>query len=178
MQVFWRKGYEGASLSDLTKAMGLNRPSVYAAFGDKEELFRKALDRYMAGHESYLIEALNRPGARAVAEELLLGAADSMCGNGGKPVGCLLVQGGLAVGRQEESVRRELISRRQANEAAIRERMQRAKEQGDLPAGADPAALARYIATVSQGMAVQASSGASRDQLREVAKTALRAWPE
>jgi AcrR family transcriptional regulator len=178
LRVFWRKGYEGASLAELTKAMGINRPSLYAAYGDKEALFREALDRYAGQMEGYMREALARPTAREVAESLLLGAADSMCGTGGNPAGCLLVQGGLAVGREDESVRRELVARRQANEAAIRERMQRAKKQGDLPAGADPVALARYIATVSQGMAVQAASGVRRDQLREIARTALRAWPK
>ncbi len=76
LQVFWRKGYEGASLSDLTKAMGINRPSLYAAFGDKEALFRKALDRYTDGPAAYVREALHQPTARAVAERLLRGAAD------------------------------------------------------------------------------------------------------
>ncbi len=178
LQVFWRKGYKGASLSDLTKAMGINRPSMYAAFGDKEELFRKALVRYVNGREGYLFEALKLPTARAVAERLLLGAADSMCGGEGNPAGCLLVQGGLAVGDEDESIRRELISRRRANEAIVRRRLQRAKREEDLAPTSDPAVLARYIATISQGIAVQAASGASRDQLREVAKTALRAWPK
>jgi len=126
----------------------------------------------------YLREALALPKAREVAEKLLLGAADSMCGGQGNPAGCLLVQGGLAVGDEDESIRRELISRRRANEAMVRRRLQRAKREEDLPPTSDPAALARYIATVSQGMAVQAASGASRDQLREVAETALKAWPK
>jgi len=178
LRVFWRKGYEGASLAELTKAMGINRPSLYAAYGDKPALFRKALDRYAGEMGGYLREALARPKAREVAEKLLLGAADSMCGGQGNPAGCLLVQGGLAVGDEDESIRRELISRRRANEAMVRRRLQRAKREEDLPPTSDPAALARYIATVSQGMAVQAASGASRDQLREVAETALKAWPK
>src|SRR5580658_9387337 len=74
--VFWRKGYEGTSVSDLTKAVGVNRPSLYAAFGDKETLFRKALDRYLKGPAAYTQDALREPTARAVAERLLLGAAD------------------------------------------------------------------------------------------------------
>src|SRR5439155_18551737 len=76
LQVFWRKGYEGASLSDLTQAMGINRPSLYAAFGDKETLFRKALDRYAEGPAAYVGEALKRPTARTVTEKLLRGAAE------------------------------------------------------------------------------------------------------
>src|SRR6202140_4309582 len=76
LHVFWRKGYEGASLSDLTKAAGVNRPSLYAAFGDKEALFHKALDRYLSGPAAYTQEALKEPTARAVVERLLRGAAD------------------------------------------------------------------------------------------------------
>jgi len=176
LRVFWRKGYEGASLSDLTTAMGINRPSLYAAFGDKEALFRKALDRYMTEQACYVQEALNEPTARAFAERLLLGAAENMCGTG-NPSGCLLVQGAIASGGEADPVRRELISRRKAGETAIRQRLKRAKAEGDLPAGSDPATLARYLATVTQGMAVQAASGASRNDLRRVAETALRALP-
>jgi AcrR family transcriptional regulator len=176
MQVFWRKGYEGASLSDLTKAMGINRPSLYAAFGDKEALFRKAVDRYVQAQESYLQQALNQPTARAVAERLLLGAVEQMCA-AHCPSGCLLVQGALATGETADSVRRELISRRKQLEGAIRRRLQRAKREDDLPTRSDPASLARYLATVNEGMAVQAAGGASRNELRRVAKLALRVWP-
>ncbi|SRR6266498_1734343 len=176
LRVFWRKGYEGAPLSDLTRAMGINRPSLYAAFGDKEALFRKALDRYMNAHACYVQGALKEPTARAFAERLLLGAAESMCGSG-NPSGCLLVQGALASGREADPVRRELVSRRKAGETAVRQRLKRAKAEGDLPSSSDPAALARYLATVTQGMAVQAASGASQNDLRRVAETALRALP-
>ena len=174
LRVFWRKGYQGASLSDLTKAMGINRPSLYGAFGDKEALFRKVLDRYMNAQACYMQEALTQSTARACVERLLLGSVESMCGSG-NPSGCLLVQGALASGEEADPIRRELISRRQAGETAIRRRLKRAKAEGDLPAGSDPATIARYLATVSQGMAVQAASGASRNDLRLVAETALRA---
>jgi AcrR family transcriptional regulator len=173
--VFWRKGYEGASLSNLTRAMGINRPSLYAAFGDKETLFRKALDRYLNSRASDVETALKEPTARAFVERVLLDAAESLR-SPGHPAGCLLVQGALASGEGAEPVRRELIARRNAGEAIIRERLRRAKAEGDLPAGSDPATLARYLATVTQGMAVQAASGASKNDLRRVAKTALQAW--
>jgi AcrR family transcriptional regulator len=176
VRVFWRKGYEGASLSDLTKAMRINRPSLYAAFGDKEALFRKALDRYMNSEACYVQEALKETTARGFAERLLLSAAESMCRTG-NPSGCLLVQGALASGEEAAPVRRELISRRKGGEALIRERLKRAKVEGDLPVGSDPATLARYLATVTQGMAVQAAGGASRNDLRRIAETALSAWP-
>ena len=176
VRVFWRKGYEGASLSALTKAMGINRPSLYAAFGDKKDLFRKALDRYAEGPARYLREALSQPTARAVVERLLHAAACRQADRHG-PRGCLLVQGALACGDAAESARRELNARRAAAETAIRRRLERAKREGDLPAGSHPAHLARYLATIMQGMAVQAAGGATRGELRRVVETALRGWP-
>src|SRR5438067_12523953 len=177
LEVFWRKGYEGASLSDLTKAMRINRPSLYAAFGDKEHLFRRALDRYAAGPAAYACEALKEPTARAVVERLLYSTVDAM-GDSRNPRGCLLVQGALACGDDASSVRRELSSRREAGEEALKQRLKRAKSEGDLPLDSDPVALARYVATITQGMAVQAASGADRAELRKIVDVALRAWPK
>jgi AcrR family transcriptional regulator len=176
LEVFWRKGYEGTSLSDLTEAMGINRPSLYAAFGSKEGLFRKALDRYAEGPAAYVGQALNEPTARAVAERLLGGAADRLT-DPGNPRGCLAVQAALVCGETADSIRQELIARRAAVQSALRERFERAVAEGDLPAGVACADLARYLVTVLHGMAVQAASGASREELRRVAEMALRAWP-
>src|SRR5258708_9863777 len=169
--VFWRKGFEGASLSDLTKAVGVNRPSLYAAFGDKEALFRKALDRYLDGPAAYVQEALKEPSARAVVERLLRGAAESNTAPR-NPGGCLMVQGALACGEEADSIRQELTARRAAGEAAIRRRLQRARSEGDLSTDADPADLARYVATILYGMAVQAAGGASRGKLQRVVEMA------
>jgi AcrR family transcriptional regulator len=176
LQVFWRKGYEGTSLSDLTTAMGINRPSLYAAFGNKANLFRKALDRYAEGPAAYTYKALDEPTARAVVERLLCGVVDLLA-DPCTPQGCLAVQGALACGDAADAIRRELIARRAAGEEALRQRLERATSDGDLPADADAADLARYITTVSQGMAVQAAGGASREELRRVVEMALRAWP-
>src|SRR5580693_3838248 len=155
LQVFWRKGYEGTSLSDLTRAVGVNRPSLYAAFGDKEALFRKALDRYLNGPAAYTQEALKEPTARAVVERLLRGAADLNTAPR-NPGGCLTVQGALACGAAGDSIRQELAAYRAAGEAALRRRFQRAKSEGDLGATVNSADLARYVATIVFGMAVQA----------------------
>jgi AcrR family transcriptional regulator len=176
LRVFWRRGYEGATLPDLTKAMGINRPSLYAAFGSKEELFRKALDRYVEGPAAFVREALNEPTARAVAERLLGGTIDLVTDRR-NPRGCLIVQAALACGETAESVRREVAARRVAGEVAVRQRFERARADCDLPAETDAADLARYVVTVMRGMAVQAAGGASREDLRRVAELALRAWP-
>jgi len=174
MHVFWAKGYEGAALSDLTQAMRINRPSLYAAFGNKEQLFRKVLDRYMDGPVAYFGKALAAPKARAVVEEIFLGTA--RMADPRIPAGCLMVQGALACG--DASVRNEVAARRAAVEGALRRRLQRAKREGDLPKNSDPGDLAGYVMSVVRGMAVQSAGGASSDQLRRVAQIALRAWPK
>jgi len=174
MHVFWAKGYEGASLSHLTRAMRINRPSLYAAFGNKEQLFRKVLDRYMDGPVAYFGKALTAPKARDVVEQIFFGTA-RMADDPRIPTGCLMVQGALACG--DASVRKEAAARRAASEAALRRRLQRAKREGDLPKNSDPGELAGFVMTVVRGMAVQSAGGASSDQLRRVAQIALRAWP-
>jgi AcrR family transcriptional regulator len=176
LDVFWRKGYEGASVADLTEAIGINPPSLYAAFGSKEGVFRAALDRYQAKHAERWDAALAAPTAYEVASRLLMGVADEL-GDKSKPQGCLMVQGALAAGEECDAVKKELAERREASVVQVRERLKRAKREGDLPKDADPASLARYIATIIHGMAVQAASGISRAELRRVAETALKAWP-
>ncbi len=176
LEVFWRKGFEGTSLADLTTAMGINRPSLYAAFGNKESLFRKALERYVANQAAHVLGALEAKTARAVAERLWLGAIElTTCPR--KPRGCFLVQSALVSGDEVECVRKEVATRRGLLEERLRERFERAAAEGDLPAHANPADLARYVATVTQGLSVQAADGASAAALRRVAAIALAAIP-
>jgi AcrR family transcriptional regulator len=177
MTVFWRKGYEGTSLSDLTEAMGINRPSLYAAYGNKEDLFRKVLERYGEGPSSYEREALARSTAREVAEGLLNGAADVQT-DPHTPAGCLATLGTTYCAEDSSTVGKILIASRLAGHAAIRERFERARAEGDLPADADPKALTHYIGTVVCGMAVLAASGVTRKELDRVIELTMRAWPE
>lgn len=177
LEVFWRQGYEGASIADLTAAMGINPPSLYAAFGNKEALFCSALDRYGRVRTAYWSEAMAAPTAREVAEGLLRGTAKFLT-DPCHPRGCLGVQGALACGEGGQSVRAALEARRAQAQAQIRDRLKRAKKDGDLPKDADVAALARYLSTLVEGMAVQAAAGASRKELLRVADMALRAWPD
>jgi AcrR family transcriptional regulator len=176
MRVFWQKGYLGASLTDLNEAMGISRPSLYAAFGNKESLFRRALQRYADGPAGYLRAALEAPTARAVAELTMLGAVEmATCAR--NPRGCLWVHGMLSCGDPADPLRREMTAGRATSERALRKRFQRAIADGDLPAGADPAALARFVGTVNFGLSIQAAAGATRAELVRVVKTALNAWP-
>ena len=177
MTVFWSKGYEGTSLSDLTEAMGISRPSLYSAYGNKEELFRKALERYGEGPSAYERDALAQPTARAVAEALLRGAADVQT-DPATPAGCLAVLGTTYCAEESSPIGKTVIAFRVAGHAAIRERLERARAEGDLPAEADPAALTHYIGTVVCGMAVLAASGATRTELERVIELTMRAWPQ
>ena len=176
LEVFWARGYDGATLPELTRAMGINRPSLYAAFGNKEQLFREALARYLTGPQGFTAAALNEPTARAVAEAVFSGFVRMLRGRG-QSRGCLVVSGALACGEEAEPVRRELARLRQGTVTALRERFERAVRDGDLPAGTDCATLARYVATVLNGLAVQAASGATEKELRLVSVMAMRAWP-
>ncbi|HEY2444791.1 MAG TPA: TetR/AcrR family transcriptional regulator [Rhizomicrobium sp.] len=175
MDVFWRKGYEGASLADLTEAMGINPPSLYAAFGNKEGLFRAALARYEDDRKIFLDRVLAARTAREVAELFLNGVADMASGNSGHPPGCLLVQSALTC--SDARIPKELARLRATKEAALCGRFERARKEGDLPRDAEPAALARYVMAVANGMCVQASAGAGVKELREVALVAIAGWP-
>lgn len=176
LALFWRHGYEGTSLAALAKAMDINMPSLYAAFGNKEELFARVVERYIEKPASYLHKAIAAPTARAVAEQALAGAID-MISQPESGDGCLMVHGALAAGPASESVRKTLNQKRAAAEAAVRRRLEHAQSAGDLPPDADPEALARFLMTVIWGLSVQAAGGASREELEQVARQALLAWP-
>ncbi|MEU9350044.1 TetR/AcrR family transcriptional regulator [Streptomyces griseoloalbus] len=176
MTVFWAQGYEGASLTDLTGAMGITRKSMYAAFGNKEELFRKALDRYTEGPAAYADRAMELPSAREVATAFLTGSVRATT-RPGCPAGCLGVQGSLAAGDSGRAAQDTLTAWRDEGRARLRDRFQRAVDEGDLPPDTDPELLARYLMTVANGIAVQAAGGATRPELQQVADAALRNWP-
>ncbi|MCC6423832.1 MAG: TetR/AcrR family transcriptional regulator [Phycisphaerales bacterium] len=173
LMLFWRHGYEGTSLAALADAMGINMPSLYGAFGNKESLFRKALARYIERPASYMSKALKTPDIRQAIKNMYQGAIDMVMEHD-HPDGCLLVQGALASGPASEWVRHELTLRRGGAEAAVRRRLERAVEEGDLPTSTDPEQLARYLITVLWGMSVQAAGGATREQLFDISRQALR----
>jgi AcrR family transcriptional regulator len=175
MEVFWRHGYEGATIAELTDAMGINPPSLYAAFGSKEGLLKAALDRYAEKRAAFMGEVLVAPTAREAAAMMLLRIADSHT-DPANPPGCLLVAGGLACGAGAENVPFELASRRAQLEDQLRDRFVRAKNEGDLAVDSDPQALARFLSVVIAGMGVLASSGSTREDLRQVALVSLKAF--
>ena len=175
MNVFWRKGYEGASLSDLTTAMGINAPSLYAAFGSKEGLFRAVLERYDARRKGFMEKVLGAPDAHTVARYFLEGVAEFAADTSGlNPPGCLLVQSGSCA---DQAIPEEVARHRAEKEAALRVRFERAREDGDLPGSADPVTLARYLSAMANGICMQASAGATAAELQDIAHMALASWP-
>jgi AcrR family transcriptional regulator len=176
MTVFWRSGYEGASLTNLTEAMGINSPSLYACFGSKEGLFKAVLQRYDERRNTFMTQVTAAPTAAAVAERFLYGVADFVAATGGRnPPGCLMLQGGISCG--DDTIPDMLAKHRAEKEAMLRARFEQAKKLGDLPKTSDPAALARYLSVMANGICVQAAAGASTKELREVATIALANWP-
>ncbi|MFC4008568.1 TetR/AcrR family transcriptional regulator [Nonomuraea purpurea] len=149
---------------------------MYAAFGNKEELFRKALERYTEGPSAYLTQALEEPTALGVATAILAGTVRTTT-RPAHPHGCLGVQGAPAASDSGREVRDLLVAWRNNSYSCVRERFQRAVADGDLPPETDPGLLSRYVTTLAFGIAVQAASGVARDELQELADAALRNWP-
>jgi AcrR family transcriptional regulator len=176
MLVFWEHGYEGTSTACLTSAMGISTTSMYAAFGNKEKLFRKVLERYTEGPSAYVTQALEEPTALGVASAVLAGAIRTTT-RPAAPHGCLGVQSALTASEAGQEIRELLADWRNSGWARVRERFQRAVDEGDLPAQADPGLLARYLTTIAHGIAVQAASGVDRAELQAMADAVLRSWP-
>ena len=173
-EVFWRRGYEGASLSALTGAMGINRPSLYATFGSKEQLFKRAFARYHDRQVAVARAALDQPTAYASIEAFLRSSADGLTAED-HPPGCLSIQAGLACAPDNAPISEALAAGRAATEAALQQRLSRAAAEGDLPDGVDPRALARFVMVLSEGHAVHAAAGAGRADLHASVDIAMRA---
>jgi AcrR family transcriptional regulator len=175
-RVFGEKGYEGASLSDLTDAMGINRPSMYAAFGNKEELFLKSVERYSEAGIRHVAECLASGTAREGVERLLRDGVTKFTAPNGSGA-CFVTQGPLASPEISEEGRRQLEHWRAAIEITLKRRFDRALEAGQLPRGTSSADLARFYSVMVQGLALQAQHGGTREQLLRVVDVAMRSWP-
>jgi AcrR family transcriptional regulator len=177
LELFWRNGYEGTSLSDLTKVMGINKPSLYSAFGNKEQLFLQAIDLYEKRPDAFFYPAMEQKTAYLVVQSMLRGAADRMA-NADHPQGCVTVQGALSCSEASATVKDALVKRRLDGQQALQKRFEQAQQDGDLPQHVDAAILSRYICTVLQGMSVQANNGASTEDLYAVADMVLQNFPK
>lgn len=176
MQIFWKQGYEGTSLSDLTEVMGINRPSLYATYGNKEELFLKVLDRYSSGPVSFVFAALQAPTARAVVDQILDGAV-AMMSDPAQPRGCMAVQGILCSSAENDRVRQHAIARRVEAQEKIRDRFLESQREGDLAPTVDADDLARYLVVLVNGLSIQAVNGATGEELKRTAEFAKAMLP-
>ncbi|MEN4921529.1 TetR/AcrR family transcriptional regulator [Achromobacter spanius] len=176
MEVFWSKGYEGASLADLTEAMGINSPSLYGAFGSKESLFREAVALYRETEGGSARRALlAAPTAREAIQSMLMASAERFTAPG-LPPGCMIVLGAPAGCVNHAGVSDFLGDNRREMQSRILARLNTGVLQGELPAGTDLKGLAAFYTTVLHGMSIQARDGASRKTLQAVARQAMCAW--
>lgn len=178
LQVFWQQGYEGTSLNDLLDATGLTKSSLYAAFGSKEDLFHRIVERYLSKHVEFRQAcALAEPTPRRIVERLLYGMADLHAG-ARTPPGCLITSAALACSPEAESIRQELVRSRNEFGQALRGRLEAVTSAGPLPTGMTATDAARLVVVTIQGMAVGAKGGATRNELRRIVQTFLLSWPE
>ena len=176
LELFCRKGYEGTSITDLTDGIGITKPSLYGTFGNKEELFRMALQRYEENYMAFFWSALEQPDARTVAFDILRGFVNAQTEEC-NPGGCLVVNAARACSDAALEIHKTIVERIQVGQKALARRFDRAKREGDLPADSNPEDLARFIMTVAQGTAVQASSGAGRDEVYRLVDIAMKSFP-
>ena len=176
MQTFWTFGYEGTSMAALIDAMGMNKPSIYAAFGNKEALFNQVLDKYVSGPSAFVKESMAEPTTYLVAKTFLTKAVELLTQHQ-TPRGCMIVQGALSCGPESEMIQKKLIAYRANLEENLKKRFDLAMDNIDLPEDTNTTILAKYVATIHQGISVQASSGTTKDALLEVIEIAMQSWP-
>lgn len=167
--VFWRNGYEGTSLTELTQAMGINKPSLYAAFGNKEQLFLKAIDLYEERPDSLYNVAFEHDHISDVIKTLLVGAATKFT-VAEHPQGCALINSTLSCSESSESIKIAMNDRKDKNQRLMIRRFEDAKTKGQLNRNSEPIVLARLIMTLFKGMSLQASEGATKEELCQVAQ--------
>lgn len=175
MRVFWAKGFAGASMSDLTAAMGIASPSLYAAFGSKEGLYRESIERYVATNVGSFWGVMGLPTARESVEGLLRNAARAFS-TPGVPPGCMVLQTATEAGDLSAELADSLCEMRGSNAETLARRLQRGVEEGDVAVGTDVRAVADFYATVHKGLSLSARGGAGADELNSVVTSAMAAW--
>lgn len=176
LQVFMQKGYEATSLTDITEALGINRPSVYAAFGNKEELFAQALAKYNQGPIAYLNDVLSEKTSRDVVKELLMKSVELLtCAE--QPRACLAIQSSISSELAVAGIQQNIVDGLHQIEVNIKNRFDQAIAQGDLPKDTDSWLLTKYVTTIHKGLSIQASNGTSAEELYGIVEITLQSWP-
>jgi AcrR family transcriptional regulator len=177
LELFWAKGYEGATLEELLTVMGgLSPPSFYNAFGSKEKLFREVADLYVRTVGEPSAGTLQEGGTARESIELMLRATVASISKPGKPHGCFVVLGATNCSAAGEGAQEYLRNIRKRGPRMIKERLDRAVASGELAPDLDTAAIAAFYATVVHGLGVQAGDGVSRSALMAAVDGAMAAW--
>jgi TetR/AcrR family transcriptional regulator, copper-responsive repressor len=176
MDVFWQKGFEATSISDLTEAMGINPPSLYSAFGDKEQLFLEAIETY-SKRRGESCPYSDEPTARGAVETLLTYMAQDLT-ESSHPRGCLMMMAAATAANTSAALQKVLAQKRLASRECLRARIKRGIDEGDVPAGTDATALADFYSTILAGMSLQARDGASRRSLMATVAQAMSPFPK
>ncbi|GGI90232.1 TetR/AcrR family transcriptional regulator [Shewanella gelidii] len=169
LEVFWRNGYEGTSLVDLTEAMGIKKPSLYAAFGNKEQLFIKAIELYENRPDSLFHQAIQLESTADFIRKLLVGGAEQLtdCSH---PQGCALIKSTLSCSEASESIKTALNAHKEKHFSYFLGRFEQAKANGELAAGVEPIDISNIMGTFFNGMSIQATEGLSREELKRAAE--------
>ncbi len=176
MALFWERGYEGTSMTDLTSAMDIGVTSLYAAFGSKDCLFREAVEYYLQTVGAQIWNAVTAADTAYGAVEAYLMATARAFTQGGCPAGCLLVLSALHTNSATEALRADLVDKREQTTQELAQCLAQGLETGEIPFDADILSIARFYVTVQQGMSIQARDGADRAALERIARSALAAW--
>ena len=176
MLLFWKQGFDGTSYTDLTRATGMSKPTIYATFGDKIELFRKAMTFYAEQSMTVYQDALEQPTARE-AVEACLRLARGLNDKTDEPLVCFLVQGALTGSADTKELRTELSALQRQATQLLQKRLDQGKRKGELPPNANTKVMAEYFTSVVTGLSVQASNGATTRDLHQVIEMAMAAWP-
>jgi len=172
-RLFWSRGYDAVSIADLTSALGISAPSLYAAFSNKRALFFEAVQHYQ---DAYGISLAPDLPARDAVDRLMRDAAAAYT-DPGRPPGCLVVSGAVNTNAESAEVAAALARRRKGLQSAIVRRLRRGLRDGELPAGTDAVGLAAFYTATIQGMSQRARDGASRHELQAIAAAAMHDWP-
>ncbi|MBI3523809.1 MAG: TetR/AcrR family transcriptional regulator [Betaproteobacteria bacterium] len=178
LDLFWRHGYGGVSIGQLTAAMGISPPSLYAAFGSKETLYREAVALYLDRYGGFMSGLLDDRRAAREAVERALQEVARQFGHADHAPGCMVSCAELQAAPDNAALVMEMAKLRQSAQCALHGRLEAARTSGEIPPTTDTASLAAYYAMVIQGMAVQARDGAKTALLKRLAVLAMQAWPE
>ena len=173
MLLFWERGYEGTSMADLTQAMGLNPSSIYAAFGDKHALFQLVVNRYMEIRAQYATKALEEPSLKRVIRALFDNTIAFLTTPGHPPT-CMTLAGAVGCSVEAKPAKDLMTEIRKQNQVAMRKRLVKAQQSGELPKGINVDDYTRYLSTIIAGLSIQAANGSTKEELKRTAKMALR----